>query len=140
MCNMRQRRALCCCAGGALLQAAHCCILAGCALFCTALPFAPCHQPACACSHHAPQGYGSKALSPSSPLAAGGSGTGGGAAAGGASAAEQAEAPAAPGEAAGGDSSSGRARMWVDRWSEKELAPGVWLVRYMELHQPFVGE
>lgn len=30
--------------------------------------------------------------------------------------------------------------MWVDRWSEKELAPGVWLVRYMELHQPFVGE
>lgn len=83
------------------------------------------------------QGYGSKALTPSAPDAAGGgSGAGGGRSAGGATAAQAAE-PATPGA---GASSSGRARMWVDRWSERELAPGVWLVRYMELHQPFMGE
>lgn len=84
------------------------------------------------------QGYGSKALPSSSSHAAGGSGAGGGRSAGG-TAAEQAAAPAPPAEA-GGASGSGRARMWIDRWTERELAPGVWLVRYMELHQPFVGE
>lgn len=83
------------------------------------------------------QGYGSKALPSSSSHAAGGSGAGGGRSAGG-TAAEQAAALASPAEA-GGASGSGRARMWIDRWTERELAPGVWLVRYMELHQPFVA-
>lgn len=35
---------------------------------------------------------------------------------------------------------AGRYAMWLDRFSERELAPGVWVVRYMELHQPFAGE
>jgi hypothetical protein len=33
----------------------------------------------------------------------------------------------------------GRYAMWLDRYAERQLAPGVWLVRYMELHQPFAG-
>ena len=49
-------------------------------------------------------------------------------------------APASPGGGGGGGGGGARARMWADRWSERELAPGVWLARYMELHQPFAGE
>lgn len=50
-------------------------------------------------------------------------------------------APAAPSAAGGGGggAAASRTRMWVDRWSERQLAPGVWLARYMELHQPFAG-
>lgn len=78
----------------------------------------------------ATQGYGSK-VPVSTTSAAGGSGAGGGTA-----------VPASGGgggRAGASNSDSCRARMWVDGWSERELAPGVWLARYMELHQPFVG-
>lgn len=45
------------------------------------------------------------------------------------------------GTGAGSESGgSGRLAMWVDRYSERQLAPGLWLVRWMELYQPFAGE
>ncbi|KAL4440460.1 hypothetical protein ABPG75_003461 [Micractinium tetrahymenae] len=57
--------------------------------------------------------------------------------------------PAAPGTAgvspgagtgSGSEASgSGRLCMWVDRYSERQLAQGVWLARWMELYQPFVA-
>ncbi len=43
------------------------------------------------------------------------------------------------GDAGGSSSTSGRSCMWLDQYSERQLAPGVWLARYMELHQPFAG-
>ena len=71
-------------------------------------------------------GYASKAV-----VSGRGGGDAGAGAAGGAS-----------GQAGAGGSApstSGRTAMWADRWSERELAPGVWLARYLEQHQPFIG-
>lgn len=55
--------------------------------------------------------------------------------------ASAATATASPssGDAAATGSGSSRYCMWLDRYSERQLAPGVWLARYMELHQPFAG-
>lgn len=51
-----------------------------------------------------------------------------------------AAAAADPTTGGGGDAaSSGRHCMWLDRYSERQLAPGVWLARYLEQHQPFAG-
>lgn len=63
-------------------------------------------------------------------------GAGGGAAAPG-TAGVSPGAGTGSGSEAGG---SGRLAMWVDRYSERQLAPGLWLARWMELYQPFVGE
>jgi hypothetical protein len=45
------------------------------------------------------------------------------------------------GEPAGSHSSSSTSRycMWMDRYGERQLAPGVWLARFKELHQPYAG-
>eukprot|EP00887_Chlorella_sp_A99_P002358 scaffold10.g2358.t1 len=49
------------------------------------------------------------------------------------------QAPA-PAEAEGTDADAGpRLRIWVDRYSERELADGVWLVRYTVAQQPFAA-
>ncbi|EFN54028.1 hypothetical protein CHLNCDRAFT_53400 [Chlorella variabilis] len=55
--------------------------------------------------------------------------------------ASAATATASPssGDAAATGSGSSRYCMWLDRYSERQLAPGVWLARYMELHQPFAA-
>ncbi|KAI3431372.1 hypothetical protein D9Q98_004427 [Chlorella vulgaris] len=51
-----------------------------------------------------------------------------------------AAAAADPTTGGGGDAaSSGRHCMWLDRYSERQLAPGVWLARYLEQHQPFAA-
>ena len=36
-------------------------------------------------------------------------------------------------------SSTSRYCMWMDRYGERQLAPGVWLARFKELHQPYAG-
>jgi hypothetical protein len=42
-------------------------------------------------------------------------------------------------QAAANGSGTGRYCIWLDRYQERQLAQGLWLARYMELHQPFAG-
>jgi len=62
-----------------------------------------------------------------------------GAAAGTAGGAGGGEGAASASSGGGSTSSTSRLYMWLDQYTERQLAPGMWLARWMELYQPFAG-